>query len=123
MSRISSSIFSIYIATLLYTSIPYVQKLTSAGTNTPALFWNHFAIFAIFFCLAFFVLGRHVTSFAGHGKLFISAIALVGLILTVLYRIIPVAPVYKLPVFLAPYFGTDIAFTAWLIAPLAILFF
>ncbi len=123
MSRISSSIFSIYIAALLYTAIPYVQKLTSVGTNTPALFWNHIAIFAIFFCLAFFVLGRHVSSFAGHGKLFIGAIVLVGLMLTVLYRIIPIAPVYKLPVFLAPYFASDIGFTAWLIAPLLILFF
>jgi len=124
MTRISSAIFSIYIATLLYTVIPFVQKLTIAGQKDSAgLFWNHLAIFVIFFCLAFFVLGRHITSFAGHGKLFVAAICLAGLVLTVLYRVVPIAPVYALPKILTPYFATDTAFTAWLLAPLAVLFF
>lgn len=123
MSRISTSIFSLYIATLFYLTIPFVQKLTAAGKATPAMFWNHLAIFVIFFCLAFFVLGRHISSFAGHGKLALSSISVIGLVLTILYRVIPIAPVYKLPAILTPYFATDIAFTAWLIAPLVVLFF
>lgn len=124
MSRVSTSIFAIYISILLYTTIPYVQRLSAmAGKGAPALFWDHIAIFIIFFLVAFFVLGRHITSFAGHGKLFLGLISLIGLILVVLYRVVPIAPVYKLPVFLAPYFSTDLAFTIWLLVPLAILFF
>jgi hypothetical protein len=101
-----------------------VQKLNVASASgASALFWNHLAIFVIFFLLAFFVLGRHITSFAGHGKLFLGIIALLGLILVVLYRIVPIAPVYALPAVLKPYFATDTAYTAWLLAPLVVLFF
>jgi hypothetical protein len=127
VTRISSAIFSIYIAALLYTTVPFVKTLTIAGNpsadGAPALFWNHLAIFAIFFLLAFFVLQRHISSFGGGLQIFLGTVALLGLILTVFYHIIPIAPVYELPKVLAPYFSTNTAFTAWLIAPLVVLFF
>jgi hypothetical protein len=123
VTRITSAIFSIYIAALLYTTVPFVKTLVVAGKDAPALFWNHLAIFAIFFLLAFFVLQRHISSFGGGLQIFLGTVALLGLILTVFYHIIPIAPVYELPKVLAPYFSTNTAFTAWLIAPLVVLFF
>lgn len=123
MTRISSAIFSIYIAIALFTVVPFVKTLVVAGKDAPALFWNHLAVFVIFFLLAFFVLQRHVSSFGGGLQVFLGTLALLGLLLTVFYHVVPIAPIYKLPSVLAPYFATNTAYTAWLIAPLVILFF
>lgn len=123
MTRITSAILSIYIAALLYLHVPFVKALTIAGKDAAPLFWNHLAIFAIFFALAFFVLQKHVSSFGSHLQIFLGTLALLGLILTVFYHVVPIAPIYKLPAVLSPYFATTTAFTVWLIAPLVILFF
>lgn len=123
MTRITSAIFSVYIASFLYLHVPFVKALSLAGKEAPALFWNHLAIFVIFFILAYFVLQRHVSSFGGNLQLFLGALAFIGLLIMVFYQIIPITPVYKLPAVLDPYFATDTAFAAWLIAPLVILFF
>lgn len=123
MTRITSAIFSIYIAILLFTTVPFVKTLVVAGKDAPALFWNHLAVFVIFFLLAFFVLQRHISSFGGGLQIFLGSLALLGLIIFVFYQIIPIAPIYKLPAVLNPYFSTPTALTAWLIAPLVILFF
>ncbi|MDB5194066.1 MAG: hypothetical protein JWN50_80 [Parcubacteria group bacterium] len=123
MTKISSAIFSIYIACLLYVEVPYVKTLTVLGKDSSGLFWNHLAVFLIFFILAFFTLGKHIASYGSGAKTFLAGLLLIGLIITVFYHIVPIAPVYKIPSLLDPYFSTDTAFTAWLIAPLALLIF
>jgi hypothetical protein len=123
VAKITSAIFGIYIASLLYLHVPYVKMLTVASKDSNGLFWNHLAIFMIFFVLAFFVLQRHVASYGKGLQVFLASLALIGLILTVFYHVVPIAPIYTLPSILNPYFATDTAFTAWLIAPLVILFF
>jgi hypothetical protein len=123
VTRITSAILSIYIASLLYLSVPFVKTLVVMGKDAAPLFWNHLAIFAIFFAIAFFALSKHIASYGSTIRTTLAALLLIGLIIMIFYRIVPIAPIYKLPSLLDPYFNTDIAFTAWLIGPLIALIF
>ena len=49
-------------------------------------------------------------------------VALLGLVFTILYHIIPLEPIYNLPAQVDQVFASEMAFTIWLIAPLVVLF-
>ncbi|MEX2010284.1 MAG: hypothetical protein WD874_00570 [Parcubacteria group bacterium] len=127
MDKIVSSILAIYIAAFLYTNIPFVKSLMLDGVAGEALFWNHVAIFVLFFALAFLALSRNISAYIGRGatgnlKMILAAIALVGVIISIFYHIIPLTPIYDLPPYIDRFFASDLSFTLWLLAALAILF-
>ncbi len=127
MSRIVSSILAVYIASFLFIEIPAV-KTFATGKTPLALFATHIAIFLIFFVLAHIIINKLVFAESGRGavgllKTILQSIALAGLVLTVLYHIIPVTPLYALPSILTPFFVPTIAYTLWLTLPLILLFF
>ncbi len=124
-NRLIAGILSLYLASFFYTQVPFVKVLTLVK-GSDQLFWNHIAIFAIFFVPILFILTKYIDSFSTRGVLgYIKGallfIALIGLIIFIFYHIIPIAPVYTLPAVLDKFFLPDISFTLWLLVPVAVM--
>jgi len=124
-NRLVAGILSLYIASFLYTLVPFVKVLTLVK-GSDQLFWNHLAIFAIFFVPIFFILNKYIDSYSSRGvlgyiKIVLLFVALIGIIISIFYNIIPVAPVYTLPTILDQFFLPDLSFTIWLLAPLVVM--
>ena len=126
MNKLVAVLFSFYIAILLYTQVFFVKVLTlSKGSEN--LFWNHLAILIIFTVFIFFTIQRHITFDSGFGamqilRISLVSISLIGLMLSILYHLIPLEPIYNLPPIVDKIFATDLDYTLWLIAPLLVLF-
>ena len=126
VQKISSLIVSIYITALLYANLFFIKQLTLVK-GADELFWNHLAIFIIILIPVFFLINKYISAPVSRGAMkplraVLLLIALVGLILTVLYHIIPLEPIYNLPAQVDQLFASETAFTVWLIAPLLVLF-
>ena len=124
MQRLSSLIISIYIAALLYASIPFLETISVFKEQ---LFWNNLAIFLILLVPVYYLINKNICVPVSRGAMrplraALLILALVGLVLTIFYHIIPLEPVYDLPSYIDKYFAPDTAYTIWLIAPLVILF-
>lgn len=127
MNKLVALLLSLYIATFLYTQVFFVKVLTLSTKAGGNLFWNHLAILVIFTIFIFFTLHRHISVESGYGamqivRITLVALALIGLVLSILYHIIPLDPIYNLPPIVDKIFSTDLDYTLWLIAPLLVLF-
>lgn len=125
-NRLIAGILSLYLASFFYTQVPFVKVLTLVK-GSDQLFWNHIAIFAIFFVPTFLILTKYIDSDSRRGvfgyiKIVLLLIAFIGIIISILYNIIPVAPVYTLPSVLEKFFLPDLSFTLWLLIPIAVMF-
>jgi hypothetical protein len=124
MNKIVAGIISFYISAFLYLNLPFTSSLTIANkSSASALFLNHLVIFLVIFCIALFVVSKHVSAYGNNLKLAIGSIILAGLFVTLFYHIIKIAPIYHIPNFLDPYFASTNVFAAWLVIPLIFLFF
>jgi hypothetical protein len=126
-NKLTAGIISLYLAAFLYTQVPFVKTLTLVK-GADQLFWNHLAIFAIFLVPIFIIVSKYIDSeptfgALGYIKLLLLLVAVVGIIITIFYRFVPVESVYQIPSGIEKYFVSDLSFTIWLIAPLIILFF
>ena len=130
MQRFSSLIISIYIATLLYANISFIKTLTILE-GSEQLFWNNLAIFVILLVPVYFLINKHISvpcartrsqSVMKVVRTILLFVALLGLVLTVFYHIIPLEPIYNLPAQIDQIFASDTAFTIWLLVPLVVLF-
>ena len=124
-NRLIAGILSLYLASFFYTQVPFVKVLTLVK-GSDQLFWNHIAIFVIFFIPILFILTKYIDSYSrggilGYIKTVLLFIAFIGIIISILYNIIPVAPVYTLPAVLDKFFLPDISFTLWLLVPIAVM--
>lgn len=127
MNKLVTVVVSLYVAVLLYIEVPFVKSLSVLNKTTDLLFWNHIGILVVFFALAFLVLSRYISAYEGRGamghlKLLLVSIALIGLVVAILYHVIPLKPIYDLPAYIDKFFASDFSFSLWLLAPLAILF-
>ena len=125
MQRIASIIISIYIAIIIYTEAFFIKTLTITQ-SAPELFWNHLGIFMIILVPVFFLVKNvislpHPRSHVRFLRSALLSLALLGLVLSLLYHVVPVEPVYDLPAFLDKIFSSDLAYTLWLVAPLLVL--
>ena len=107
----------------LYLELPFVKTLTMKGLTNSGLFLNHLAIFLALFVVVLFLISKHIGAYGSNLKIIFGSLILLGLFLTLFYHLIPIAPVYKLPTVLDPFFASTIAFEAWLVIPIAFLFF
>ncbi len=126
-NKLVAGLISLYLAILLYTQAFFVKTLTILK-GSDQLFWNHIMILVIFFLPIFYVVNKHISVDSDGGlkrylKLVLLIIAIVGLVISVLYHIVPIAPIYHFPSILNQFFAPEQIFTVWLIAPLAILLF
>jgi len=126
MNKLVALLISLYIALFLYTQVFFVKVLTLTKGNEN-LFWNHIAILLIFVVFIFFILQKHIEADAGYGamqflRVTLVSLALIGLVVSILYHIIPLEPIYNLPPIVDKIFASDLDYTLWLIAPLLILF-
>ncbi|GEM_PF-5726955 len=124
-NRLIAGILSLYLASFFYTQVPFVKVLTLVK-GSDQLFWNHIAIFAIFFVPILFILTKYIDSYSrggvlGYIKTILLLVAFIGIIISILYNIIPVAPVYTLPAVLDKFFLPDLSFTLWLLVPIAVM--
>lgn len=124
-NRLIAGILSLYLASFFYTQVPFVKVLTLVK-GSDQLFWNHIAIFVIFFIPILFILTKYIDSYSrggilGYIKTALLFIAFIGIIISILYNIIPVAPVYTLPAVLDKFFLPDLSFTLWLLVPIAVM--
>ena len=122
MQKLAALIISIYVATLLYSNVFFVKKLVIADSGA-APFWNHLGIFLILLVPTFFIVSRIVVLSYARGvmmplRAILFSLALLGLVLSIFYHIIPLEVVYDLPSQVDKIFASDKAFTIWLIAPL-----
>lgn len=117
MNRIVTALLSLYLASFLYMAVPYTKLL-------PVNVWIHLGAFAIAFVLIFLVLGN-VVSTGGKRPLItgIIGLAFIGALVAVLYHIIGLTFVEKLPYHLDMLFASDVALTLWLAVPLVLLAF
>ena len=126
MNKLVAVLFSFYIAILLYTQVFFVKVLTLTKDNG-SLFWNHLAILIMFTVFVFFTLHRHVSVEIGKGpieivRLVLLSLALIGLVISMFYHLIPLEPLYHLPTVMDKLFASDLDYTLWLLAPLFVLF-
>ncbi|MFZ2049204.1 MAG: hypothetical protein WAV25_02840 [Minisyncoccia bacterium] len=126
MNKLVAVLLSLYIAAFLYTQVFFVKVLTLTKGNEN-LFWNHITILLIFGVFIFFVIQKHIEVDAGFGamqffRITLVTLSLIGLILSILYHIVPLEPIYNLPPIVDKIFATDLDYTLWLIAPLLVLF-
>jgi hypothetical protein len=126
LNSIASLIISIYVSAVIYSNAFFVKQL-SIGDSASQLFWNHLGIFLIILVPVFLLMKKLVSfSYSRGGMKYIRAgvllVALVGLILSMLYHVIPVESVYNIPGTVDKVFSSDGAFTVWLILPLLALF-
>lgn len=124
-NRLIAGILSLYLASFFYTQVPFVKVLTLVK-GSDQLFWNHIAIFVIFFIPILFILTKYIDSDSSRGvlgyiKVALLFIAFIGIIISILYNIIPVAPVYTLPAVLDKFFLPNLSFTLWLLVPIAVM--
>lgn len=124
---IVSALLSLYLSAFIYSYATFTKTLT-AIKGSGGLFWNHAGILLLIFVPINFILGKVISTDFGRGPIrFIRAgiLALVftGFLLSLLYHIIPLEPVYNLSPFIDRLFASDFAFTLWLITPLVVLFF
>jgi hypothetical protein len=127
-AHLVSSILSLYIASFLYTHVFFVKTLTIDSNGSSNLFWNHIGIFMIFYLPLHFIMNRVVSMDYDRGasryvKVGLLAFAMSGLILSLLYHLIPLDPVYNFSGAIDSLFASNTAFTIWLIIPLILLFF
>jgi glucan phosphoethanolaminetransferase (alkaline phosphatase superfamily) len=126
MNRVASLIISIYIAAFLYANVFFIEQLTITEVSHQ-LFWNHLAIFLILLVPIYFLTSRFISLPYVRGMLrplrtiFLS-LMLLGLVISVLYHVVPLEPIYDLPVVVDQFFASDFALTIWLIIPLLALF-
>jgi len=127
VQKISSLIISIYITALLYANVFFLKEL-AIFQETGQLFWNNLAIFLIILIPVYLLINRYISTpysrrgaMRGFRTLFV-AFALVGLVLTIFYHIIPLESIYNLPPQIDQFFASETAFTIWLIVPLIALF-
>ena len=128
MSKLVTTVLSLYVATLVYLELPFLNSLEFAGQSAMGLFVAHMIVLLVLFIIAEFALKNHISAFAGPGlagtlKIVALSLSTVGFILMILYHIIPAGPVYHMPKFLDSFFASNVAMTIWLLAPLALLFF
>ena len=126
MQKLSSLIIAIYITALLYANLFFIKQLTLVK-GADQLFWNHLAIFVIILVPVFFLINKYISTPVSRGamkplRFVLLLIAFVGLVLTILYHIVPLEPIYNLPAQVDQIFASEMAFTIWLIAPLVVLF-
>ena len=126
MQKLAALIISIYVAMLLYSNVFFIKKLELVNDNGQ-LFWNHLGIFLILLVPIFFIVSRIVVLSHARGvmmplRAILFSLALLGLVLSIFYHVIPLEVVYDLPSQVDKIFASDQAFTIWLIAPLLTLF-
>ena len=128
MNKLVSAVLSLYIGLFFYTVLPFTKVLTGVTKGSLNLFWNHLGILLLFVIPLWFILNRVIRDDPGRGlekfiRLTLLGVAFLGLVTSVFYHIIPIASIYEFPSVMDKFFKTDIAYSAWLIAPLLILFF
>jgi hypothetical protein len=127
----SRHILFIYIAIALYANVFFIKQLIRL--SGPQLFLNQLDIFLILLVAVFLFVQKYVLAPYSRGALktlrpVILTISLVGLTISILYHIIPLAPLHSLlssinlPFGIDQIFASDIAFTIWLIVSLIALF-
>ena len=130
VQKLSSLIISLYIAMFLFANLSFI-KTFSIFKETGQLFWNNLAIFIILLIPIYFLINKYISVPCARSRsqsvmkiirTVLLFLALLGLILTIFYHIIPLEPIYNLPAQLDQFFAPDTAFTIWLIVPLAVLF-
>jgi hypothetical protein len=126
LNNIGALIISVYIAMVIYANAFFIKILTVADSNSQ-LFWNHLGIFLIILVPVFFLMKKIVSPPYTRGGLQyvrtgLLLVVLVGLVLSILYHVIPLGPIYDLPASVDRFFAPDSAFTIWLILPLLALF-
>ncbi|MDB5266328.1 MAG: hypothetical protein JWN89_143 [Parcubacteria group bacterium] len=127
MNKLVSAILSLYIGSFLFTVLPLTKVLTGAAKGMPAV-WSHLGVFVLFCVPVWFVMNRIVQVNPGRGmwgmmKTVLLSLGCAGIILSILYHIIPIKSLYDLPPFIDRFFVPDLAYALWLIAPLVVLFF
>lgn len=126
LNSIASLIISIYAAAFIYSNAFFVKQLTVVDGSSQ-LFWNKLGIFLIILLPIFFLMKKIVSFTYTRGgmryvRTIVLGLALLGLILSMLYHVIPVQSIYDFPGSVDKVFASDSAFTVWLILPLVALF-
>jgi hypothetical protein len=126
MQKVAALIVSIYITAVIYSNAFFIKTLTVVKDSSQ-LFWNYLAIFLIILVLVYLLVNKTISVNLGRGHMrpirtLMLTFGLVGLVLSVLYHIVPIEPMFDLPQALDRIFASDVAFTAWLVLPLLALF-
>ena len=124
-NKLVAGLISLYLAMFLYTQAFFVKTLTILK-GSDQLFWNHIMILVIFFVPIFFAVNKHTTDSSAEGfkkylKVFLLVVSIIGLIISILYHIVPINPIYHFPSMMDQFFAPDQIFTIWLIVPVVIL--
>jgi hypothetical protein len=127
-SHIVSALLSLYISSFIYSHVTLSRVADSATMATPGTFWNYLGIFLLFFIPIHVVLLRVImTDFGDAPMKYVRAagmaVLLTGLLISISYHVIPILPVFDFAPSIDALFASDMAFAAWLILPLVVLFF
>ncbi len=123
-----SIILSLYLSVLLYSNSFFVNSLIFVSKDPAKLFWNHLAIFALFFVPIYLILSKIISVEGDRGplkllKIGILALVSTGLLIAIFYHVLSIAPIYNFSSAIDNLFASSRAFTIWLILPLITMFF
>jgi hypothetical protein len=126
MNKLVTFVLSFYIALVVYSNAFFIKALTVAK-GSDQLFWNKLGILAVIFILVFLLIKKYVQVDRGRSgastlKLILLVLVTIGLFVAFLHNVVSVGAVYSFPTGLDKFFASPTAFTAWLIAPLLVLF-
>ena len=124
--RLVSVILAFYPATLLYKSLPFLDKLLLATGDKPLLF-NKLGIFLVFLVLIYLGINKFISHYAeygpGEGALRTGGFVLAFLILLILfsYTTISLDPIHNFGSQIDVIFGGESRIFWWSLAPLVLL--
>jgi hypothetical protein len=123
-----TGLLSLYVTAFLYSNAFFVNSLIFVAKDPAKLFWNHLAIFILFFVPVYLILSKIILAENDRGplgliKMAILSLVTTGLLITIFYHVVPISTVYNFSSAVDSLFESSRTFTVWLILPLAALFF
>lgn len=126
-SKIVAGLLSLYITSFIYLQlfIPKVAKALPQGKH--GVLWNYVGSYVICFGIIAFLLNKVILADFGEAplkflKALLCAVLFTGLLVSISLHLIPLLPTIQFTPFIQTLFVSQNAFTAWLVAPLILLF-
>lgn len=120
-----SVVLSLFGAIVLFQNFPFMKQMTVLKGALPEAL-NIAGIFVAFALALFFLLDKYVVGDFSDGNFFKSVfvgLAFTGMVLAIIYFIVPFAPVYDFGPNIDKWFQGQFTLFWWLVGPLAIVFF
>lgn len=121
-------IVSLYISTFLYSYTFLVKSLVFVSDDPFKLFWNHLAIYVLFFVPVYIILNKIISTEGDRGpvgfvKVGLLSVVLVGFTIAILYHFLSLSSVYNFSSSINDLFASKNSLRVWMILPLLSLFF